>query len=179
MDKQFKRILELVRRTGDRMIVTDSDGENVYVVMDIDAYEGLIDMEDHVLDGMMMDESQESFEVPVREESVAESLIAAEDSRIWDHIPEAGSQAETWDLDKLTDAERLDLEQQFAEYSNKVKEVAEVPELSVAEEILGQGPSFAKASEDLRPVEDTGTAVNLLSDDDDFNEEQFYLEPIE
>ncbi len=42
MNGQFKRILDLVRRTGDRMIVTDADGESAYVVMGLDQYEDLI-----------------------------------------------------------------------------------------------------------------------------------------
>lgn len=42
MNRQFKRILDLVRRTGDRIVVTDPDGEESYVVMGLDQYEALI-----------------------------------------------------------------------------------------------------------------------------------------
>ena len=42
MNHQFKRILDLVRRTGDRMIVTDPDGEETYVVMGLDQYEAIL-----------------------------------------------------------------------------------------------------------------------------------------
>lgn len=42
MKAQFQRILDLVRRTGDRMVVTDPDGEHAYVVMDLDQYEDLL-----------------------------------------------------------------------------------------------------------------------------------------
>ena len=38
----FKRILDLVRRTGDKLVVTDSDGEEAVVVMDLDEYELLL-----------------------------------------------------------------------------------------------------------------------------------------
>ena len=43
MKDQLKRILGLVRRTGDTMIVTDPNGEDVFVVMDLDQYEMLLD----------------------------------------------------------------------------------------------------------------------------------------
>ena len=45
----FQRILDLVRRTGDKMVVTDPNGDDAYVIMDLDEYElmlaesGLID----------------------------------------------------------------------------------------------------------------------------------------
>lgn len=43
MDYQFKRLLDLVRRTGDRLVVTDPNGEDTYVLMGLEAYEGLAD----------------------------------------------------------------------------------------------------------------------------------------
>ena len=44
MDYQFKRLLNLVRRTGDRLVVTDPNGEDAYVLMGLDAYEKLADI---------------------------------------------------------------------------------------------------------------------------------------
>jgi len=43
MDHQFKRLLNLVRRTGDRLVVTDPNGEDTYVLMGLEAYESLAD----------------------------------------------------------------------------------------------------------------------------------------
>jgi|GEM_PF-1225683 len=43
MDHQFKRLLNLVRRTGDRLVVTDPNGEDTYVLMGLEAYENLAD----------------------------------------------------------------------------------------------------------------------------------------
>jgi len=43
MDHQFKRLLNLVRRTGDRLVVTDPNGEDAYVLMGLEAYEKLAD----------------------------------------------------------------------------------------------------------------------------------------
>ncbi len=40
MDSQFKRIIKLVKKTGDRIIVFDSnEPENAYAIMSIDDYE--------------------------------------------------------------------------------------------------------------------------------------------
>jgi hypothetical protein len=39
--KNLKRILELIRKTGDRFIFEDEEGQ-VFVIMDIDDYEGII-----------------------------------------------------------------------------------------------------------------------------------------
>lgn len=38
----FKRILDLVRLTGDKLVVTDPEGERACVVMDLDDYELLL-----------------------------------------------------------------------------------------------------------------------------------------
>ena len=42
MEKQFKRILNLVKRTGDRLVVTDTEGASAFVVMDLDDYEAML-----------------------------------------------------------------------------------------------------------------------------------------
>ena len=43
MNNQLKRIIELAKKTGDRLIITDSEGQNAFVVMNLDEYEGMID----------------------------------------------------------------------------------------------------------------------------------------
>lgn len=170
MEKQFRRILDLVRRTGDRMIVTDPDGENVYVVMDIDTYEGLIDMEDQVFEAFDEDSSEPmDSEEGHFEEGVGlpeTQTIPQGNTRIWDHVPSAGAKAETWDMNKLSEEELLDLEQKFAEYSNKIKETAEQGSNIPSEPVENSG---------IEPMAD----APQKEDEDDFGEEQFYLEPIE
>ena len=39
--KNFKRILELIRKTGDRFIFEDEEGQ-IFVILDIDDYEGIV-----------------------------------------------------------------------------------------------------------------------------------------
>jgi hypothetical protein len=41
-DETMKRFLELVERTGDKVIVTDPAGEHPYVLMSLDQYERLL-----------------------------------------------------------------------------------------------------------------------------------------
>ena len=56
MNDQFKRILEIIRRTGDRMVVTDTNGKDVFVVMDIDDYEALLEVSDMIEEPDFMEE---------------------------------------------------------------------------------------------------------------------------
>jgi len=42
MDSSLKRIIKLIKKTGDRFIVTDADYELPYVVMSLDSYEKII-----------------------------------------------------------------------------------------------------------------------------------------
>ena len=39
------RLIQLAKRTGDRLIVHDPSGENDLVIMDVDSYERLLDLE--------------------------------------------------------------------------------------------------------------------------------------
>lgn len=42
MNDAFKRILALARRTGDRLIVTDPDGQEAFALLSLDQYEELL-----------------------------------------------------------------------------------------------------------------------------------------
>jgi hypothetical protein len=41
-DETMKRLLSLIERTGDRMVITDPSGEHPYVIMTLDHYEKLV-----------------------------------------------------------------------------------------------------------------------------------------
>ena len=144
MNKAFRRILDLIRRTGDRMVVTDPDGEDAFVVMDLDQYEALLGIDDGFMDDFLGDDDTQ----PTPPTPPAPPAAEAEPPKeIWDVM--APSDEPTWDYAKLTDAERADFEQKFAEAAKATAPVRE-----------------AKPQE--KPKED-----------DDLGEEQFYLEPIE
>lgn len=170
MDKQLRRILDLVRKTGDRMVVTDSNGEDVYVVMGLEQYEDLIDApcdcddsdQDYGMpngntgvDNSIDQDSSSGFgEVDETTESVipSGSERTVPPSDIWDAMQPAGNAGETWNIGTMSEVEKADLERQFEAYQKTKREEAksDVPESS----------------------ENVGS-------DDDLGEEQFYLEPVE
>lgn len=57
MSQPFQRILDLVKRTGDRLIVTDPDGQHAYVVMDLDQYEALLEQKKPTLQDFVPEEA--------------------------------------------------------------------------------------------------------------------------
>lgn len=131
---QLQRVLDLVARTGDTMVVVEKESEKAYVVMDINRYEDLLDVN--------------VSEISAEEESTAlENKTPKKDDSldIWDVMPEAQSDAQTWDPQQLSGQEIKELEKQYDQFAAKT-------------------------------VEETGTKKKQ---DEDFGEEQFYLEPVE
>ncbi len=122
MTSQFRHILNLVRKTGDTMIVTDPNGDDVFVVMDLDKYEALLGAE-------------------------------TKEKDLWDVMKPANSDSKTWDMEEMNEQELAELEKQYNEFANKNVEKAIEENMSKIEE---------------KPKED-----------DNFGEEEFYLEPVE
>lgn len=173
MDKQLRRILDLIRRTGDRMVVTDANGEDVYVVMGLEQYESLVDVslpddeggwdEGWWDDNAGLDKpnggpgTQGGFAEPETVAPPAPSTQPAP-SDIWEAMQPAGEPGDTWDLSKMSDVEKSDLERQFQEYQRQKEQ-----------------ESSAKAPVSQKPEESKETPAK----EEDFGEEQFYLEPVE
>lgn len=181
MDKQFKRILDLVRRTGDRMVVTDVNGEDAYVVMGLEAYESLVEAQElfdedffdaergdvpeelpfEIPDELLVPEARRTdpAEVPLPPEPPVEVDLVeqvATEKRIWDAMQPAKQNGQTWDLSQLSDAERDDVRKAYEDLKAARTEAKPVEPV--------------KSPED-EPKKDSG--------EDEFGEEQFYLEPIE
>ena len=161
MDQQLRRLLALAKRTGDRLIITDPDGLQTYVLMGLDQYESLMGLKAKI----------SSTNLPVKERPISRSVKAAppasefppliedvdEDevpTDIWDVVAPADRVNETWDLAKMSQEERLNVQKQFELYKNREKAKNQPPIV---------------ASQPVSPV----------IDEDDFGEEQFYLEPVE
>ncbi len=166
MDKQLRRILDLIRRTGDRMVVTDTNGEDVYVVMGLEQYESLVDVslpdDDGGWDEGWWDDNT-GLDKP--HDPSGPSLsggpagdVAEGPSDIWEAMRPAGEPGDTWDLSKMSDGEKTDLERQFQDYQRQKEQ-----------------ESSAKAPVSQKPEETKETPAK----DEDFGEEQFYLEPVE
>lgn len=142
MEQHLKRILELIRKTGDTVIVVEKEEERAFVVMNIDKYENLLD-------------GQTSFK-PTH----AAQAEAAPRKAIWDIMRGAGEGGETWDIDQLNKEELAGLEKQYREFA--ARQVAEAVE-----------QSGVKQKEEEKPQN------SQKRKDDEFGEEQFYLEPVE
>jgi hypothetical protein len=155
MKDQFQRLLRLAKTTGDRLIVTDKNGENAFVVMDIDQYEALIyGQEPEVFDDWDFEEHPET-----QSEEQVEELEEGIGPTIWDTMQPAGKEQETWDLDGLSEEEMSDLERQFKEF------------------VVENGSKFDEKAEDTEEVELKDETLVVSEEEPD--EEQFYLEPIE
>lgn len=164
MDKQLRRILNLVRKTGDRMVVTDANGEDVYVVMSLDQYEGLVlpaDAQSESEPGESWGEgwweSGPEGAIPPTDVGVVPPSEAPSD--IWEAMKPAGKPGETWDLDKLTESEKVDLEAQYRAYQKS------------------KGQDAGSRPAEVVPVVEP--PKESQKEDEDFGEEQFYLEPVE
>lgn len=170
MKDQLKRILNLVRKTGDTMIVTDPNGDDVYVVMGLDRYENIVNISDFDHQEEILDEPEGyRHNIPQENgwvwggETIDESLEEEESPEkkpdIWSTMKPAGEEGETWDLAQMSEDEVVDLEEQYKKYA--------------------QEPELPKTQEVNLEAENKETSPKLAENEDEFGEEQFYLEPIE
>ncbi|MBI4591825.1 hypothetical protein HY733_00010 [Candidatus Uhrbacteria bacterium] len=79
-------------------------------------------------------------------------------------MQEAGDEGETWDIDQLNEEEFADLEKQYQAFAR-----------GHVQEAVEQEARKPKNQEEVPAVEDTPKN----SDEDEYGEEQFYLEPVE
>ena len=123
MDSQFKRIIKLIRRTGDKLVIFDSnEPENAYAIMNLDEYEKISEnpsdlrglTEDEMIDKINRDialwkndtESDENID-----NSDEESLKEAEDKpkKSWSIPSERKKESE--DADDIIEEDRQYLEE--------------------------------------------------------------------
>lgn len=144
------------------MIVVDKQGDEAYAVMDLDAFELLID-------GQVDRTEDRSHEIEKKQQETKE---------IWDVMKSAGQEGDTWDMNKLSETEMEDLAKQYQEYAMKQEPVAnEVPLKSEVEEQLKQSEEVIVELDIPEPEPEVVTEEE--SEEEDFGEEQFYLEPVE
>ena len=149
MENHLKRVLNLVRNTGDTMVVVDKDGDDSFVVMNLDQYEMLLDTQMGYEDALQLEPSQDQS-TPKNEAG----------SNIWDVMQEAGEEGETWDIDQLSQEEYKDLEKQYEAFAK-----------GHVEQAVAETQKVEKLEESPK--------INKIKEDDDYGEEQFYLEPVE
>ena len=162
MTNQFQRIFDLIRRTGDRMVVMDPKGDQTFVIMDIDQYEMLLDLTSHT--------EEENFDSNFNDFFLNEDEIEMEDNHcqecqnIWEAMPSAEEkEAETWDLSKTGEEEMREFEIAYQQFLREKSE-------KISKKI---------DKEEVISVDRKNTWETTEKSDRDFGEEQFYLEPIE
>jgi hypothetical protein len=158
MNNNFERVLSLVRRTGDKMVVFDKETDSSYVVMDFEEYELLVDVQDDLCEMVGHDPYELDDDVQPVEGSFDEDHSGeGGEINVWDVMQGAGKGGETWDPASLTDNELVELEEQYQAFANR----------HVQEAI------------DETQTKKTETELEVKDSDDDFGEESFYLEPVE
>lgn len=151
MENHLKRVLRLVQKTGDTMVVVDKEGDEAFVVMDLERYEQLLDVDSTETQSRSRSElhSQQDYLESEEKEDIPSRL-----PDIWDVMQGADDDGETWDIDQLSEAEFKDLEKQYEAFANRHVQEA---------------------------IEETTQTHNTeeSSSEDEYGEEQFYLEPVE
>ena len=152
MNRQLKRILDLVRRTGDRMVVTDPDGEEAYVIMGLEQYEEILEAVEHHHHAHALDEEEDDEAwVPEWKPEDYGDLVATE--------PEAESRP----------SERVSEASQADDLPGELKQAVE-HDLAILE-------AWRQETENAAGLATPEKSDTEPKNDDD--EERFYLEPIE
>ena len=111
MNDQFQRILNLVRHRSNGCY--RSRPWHVYVVMDIDQYQALVDFEYKRPQSWATDQSQSNKSQP----------------RIWDTMKPSGEPGQTWNLSQLNPDQLQELERQFSASQTDVVASSVPPEV--------------------------------------------------
>lgn len=173
----MRRILDLARRTGDRIIVTDPEGAEAFVLLSLDAYEALLSGKTVSAPPAPARAAEPRLQ-PQRMPPPAEEPPMATRRPIQRSRPEeedggpppdifdlmAGPGDETWDLANMGAAELGEVEHAFKEAEDRRAKLRR-----------------ALGGENLTALSQNGaTKTEKPADDEDsFGEEQFYLEPVE
>jgi len=102
MSDHMKKIFRIIRKTGERVILADFDGDEAYVLMSLDEYEHSLQISPSI-----------SPDLPVLESPMNPIQNGEEKGNIWRSMKEAGNSSETWDLSQMSATELEELEHQY------------------------------------------------------------------
>lgn len=154
-NNQLNRLLQLINRTGDRLVVLDKDTDATVVMMEIDEYEKLLN------GGPRLEDMSESDILDRINREVAvwrEKNVANMDVSELEEDLAVSKSVETEVLPEINEVEDEVMDDNFAEISQKPVEK------SVEEPIT------------VSPI--VGPEVELKDVPSDGEEEKFYLEPV-
>ena len=154
-ENQFNRLLNLIRRTGDRLVVLDKDSDTSLVMMDIGEYEKMLD------GGTKLEEMSDSDILDKINREVA----------IWREKNMANEVSEAME----DDLEHLEPE---SSVHTTPKEVSEEPQYieNLANVSQNTPESLIDGPVTVNPI--PGPEVELKDVPDGGEEEKFYLEPV-
>lgn len=207
MDHQFKRLLNLVRRTGDRLVVTDPNGEDTYVLMGLEAYESLADRlpsaelepwdkpccsDDDFLDDYYDEDSDseefsvdDNWEVP--DEFLTEEARARKNKSFEHPITDL---EQNKPVQNFVPSEPISSASSSSPLSSSTSSSPSITEKTIwdtmpaAGEVVETWNPEKFTEEDKKVVEDkfenpVFSTQQSKKDDEEPGEEQFYLEPVE
>lgn len=139
---QFQKALNLMKKTGMGMIIMDEKTDHAYVLMGIEEYETGLEVSHDM--------------------GVMDAAASEEDSRespdIWNVMPEAGSESETWDPKNLSETESKELERQYEVFAAK---------------------NAGEVKTESKELDLSALKIEEQKKEEDFGEEEFYLEPVD
>lgn len=185
--KQLKRILNLISKTGDRLIVADNSTDEVFAIMSVDDYESLVDCGYNYSDDDMCECEDEDYGICDCHKEISDLTEQEMLQKINDDV------AEWRDAQKKNKDEELVeeiLEENIKDESLVTSEVKEKKINEEVEEVSDDiKPAFASLSEVLSDEKylnrefDNKPRMNSIEEEDltgvEHVEEKFYLEPVE
>lgn len=149
------------------MVVVDENSDRGFVVMDLTRYEEMCSSEQVLTN---RGEKQPQIDVLPKEQ-----VIVAEPPsglpNLWDVMAPSSEDAQTWDMGEMTPEEISEIERQYKEFAEKTIQEA------VEEQIESQ-PDLIKETKDQN-LDVSSSEDSHKTEEEEFGEEQFYLEPIE
>ena len=119
MKHPFQRLLNLVRKTGNHVVISDFEGEEMYVILPFAQYENLLNGEDDVeppnVDDLQKNVQSMATPPPVR--------------TIWEAMPDAKNPTkETWQPNPASVEEQEEIKKQYEQFKKQQRLESEAGE---------------------------------------------------
>jgi len=163
---QLNRILNLVRRTGDKFVILDQESDEAFTLMPLSDYEHLLDGASSVSD-LSEEEIWEKVDRDLNEWRSNHPVDNDWESEKENNLEQNLETDEVSSEDDLSTSKDFEIEPEEIE-----EEIKDIPTILSEPEIIPLQTPEAPTSDNLAKEED-------LSDVPEDEEEKFYLEPVE
>lgn len=166
---QLNRTIKLMRRTGDKALILDGESDDIFVLMNLDNYEEILDV----------------LDVPPAPLSPLPTTIIAEEPKK-EPVQEENTM-ETEALDDYILDEVIDEEEKAQKIAESIPETAPttpraepaVEEVTIVPVPFADGQTPVSLLKQEEKTDDDGSEEGLADVPNDGEEEKFYLEPVE